>query len=48
LINWRILRRVVPRQSPSSPILFEMSSDADWFFMLESLNSPGCVVCATG
>jgi hypothetical protein len=38
----RILLRVSPRQSPSSAILFEMSSDADWpwlapdFFMLSS------------
>ena len=26
----RILLRVFPRQSPSSTIRFEMSSDADW------------------
>jgi hypothetical protein len=26
----RILPRVFPRQSPSSAILFEISSDADW------------------
>jgi len=38
----RILPRVSPRQSPSSAILFEMSSDADWpwcapdFFMFSS------------
>jgi hypothetical protein len=38
----RILLRVCPRQSPSSAILFEMSSDADWpwlapdFFMFSS------------
>jgi hypothetical protein len=40
LMSRRILARVSPRQSPSSAILFEMSSDADWpwltadFFML--------------
>src|ERR1039458_7530578 len=31
LITSRILRRVSPRQSPSSPLLFEMSSDAGGF-----------------
>src|SRR5437867_6010322 len=42
LMSFRILLRVSPRQSPSSAILFEMSSDADrpWlasdFFMLSS------------
>src|ERR1700722_11576629 len=42
LMSLRILPRVSPRQSPSSAILFEMSSDADWpwlatgFFMLSS------------
>src|SRR5207302_1885832 len=42
LISVRILPRVAPRQSPSSAILFEMSSDADlpWlvpdFFMFSS------------
>src|SRR5438093_2060297 len=42
LMSLRILLRVCPRQSPSSAILFEMSSDADWpwlapdFFMLRS------------
>src|SRR2546423_3718089 len=44
LMSLRILLRVSPRQSPSSAILFEMSSDADWpwltpdfftFFILE-------------
>src|SRR5204863_7609679 len=30
LISLRILPRVFPRQSPSSAIRFEMSSDADW------------------
>src|ERR1700731_177831 len=43
LMSLRILPRVFPRQSPSSAILFEMSSDADWpwlapdFFMFSSL-----------
>src|SRR5439155_3786657 len=42
LISLRILPRVSPRQSPSSAILFDMSSDADWpwlapdFFMSSS------------
>src|SRR5437867_942028 len=42
LMSLRILLRVPPRQSPSSAILFEMSSDADWpwlapdFFMFSS------------
>src|ERR1700752_808507 len=42
LMSLRILLRVSPRQSPSSSILFEMSSDAGWlwlapdFFMLLS------------
>src|SRR5437667_1226694 len=30
LMSLRILLRVLPRQPPSSAILFEMSSDADW------------------
>src|ERR1700685_2887494 len=30
LMSLRILPRVAPRQSPSSAILFEMSSDAGW------------------
>src|SRR2546430_4889813 len=30
LMSLRILPRLSPRQSPSSAILFEMSSDADW------------------
>src|SRR2546423_8353411 len=30
LMSLRILPRVSPRQSPSSAILFEMSSDAGW------------------
>jgi hypothetical protein len=40
LMSVRILLRVSPRQSPSSAVLFEMSSDADWpwlapdFFMV--------------
>src|SRR4030081_3259786 len=43
LISFRILPRVFPRQSPSSAILFEMSSDAGWpwlapdFFIFSSL-----------
>src|SRR5437879_13791000 len=42
LMSLRMLLRVSPRQSPSSAILFEMSSDADWpwlapdFFMFSS------------
>src|SRR6185503_5397095 len=46
LMSLRILPRVFPRQSPSSAILFEMSSDAErpWlapdFFMFASL--PTC------
>src|SRR5205823_14551976 len=42
LMSQRILPRVSPRQSPSSAIRSEMSSDADWpwlaldFFMLSS------------
>jgi len=41
-VSLRILLRVSPRQSPSSTILFELSSDADWpwlapdFFMFSS------------
>src|ERR1700679_2405984 len=30
LISLRILLRVFPRQSPSSAIFFEISSEADW------------------
>src|SRR5438105_8851027 len=42
LMSLRILPSVFPRQSPSSAILVEMSSDADWpwlgpdFFMFSS------------
>src|SRR5260370_17030424 len=42
LMSLRILLRVSPRQSPSSAILFEISSDAGWlwlapgFFMFSS------------
>src|ERR1700688_1629532 len=42
LMSLRILLRISPRQSPSSAILFEISSDADWpwlapgFFMFSS------------
>src|SRR6202030_1152195 len=45
LMSLRILLRVSPRQSPSSAILFEMSSDADWpwlapdFFMFLILSA---------
>ncbi len=41
-MSWRILPRVFPRQSPSSAIRFEISSDAGWlwlasdFFMVSS------------
>src|SRR5713101_8390352 len=50
LMSLRILLRVSPRQSPSSAILFEMSSDADWpwltpdFFMFSSYTLGG-VAC---
>src|SRR5437870_12496466 len=46
LMSLRIVLRVFPRQSPSSAILFEMSSDADWpwlasdFFMFLILEVP--------
>src|SRR4029077_16290423 len=46
LMSLRILLRDSPRQSPSSAILFEMSSDADWpwlapgFFMFASWQFP--------
>src|SRR5271170_7685792 len=33
LMSLRILPRVSPRQSPSSTILFEMSSDAGWLWL---------------
>src|SRR5258705_2166527 len=40
LMSLRILPRVFPRQSPSSAILFEMRSDADFFmFSPLALNS---------
>src|SRR5437764_14780991 len=48
LISVRILLRVFPRQSPSSVILFEISSDADGssfasaFFMLLTMESSDC------
>jgi hypothetical protein len=51
----RILLRVSPRQSPSSAILFEMSSDADWprlapdYFMFLILEVPdGPLHCRVG
>src|ERR1035441_4218953 len=46
LMSLRILLSVFPRQSPSSAIFFEMSSDADWpwlapdFFMFSSYEVP--------
>src|ERR1700735_5886117 len=49
LMSLRILPRVFPRQSPSSAILFEMSSDADCpslaldFFMFSPWKTPGCL-----
>src|SRR5204862_520536 len=53
LMSLRILLRVCPRQSPSSAILFEMSSDADspWlapgFFMFSSYKLPTARACVT-
>src|SRR5467141_550319 len=53
LISLRILLRVSPRQSPSSAILFEMSSDADWpwlapdFFMFSSWKFQIYFICKT-
>src|SRR5437763_461599 len=53
LMSLRILLRISPRQSPSSAILFEMSSDADspWlapdFFMFSSLKLQIYSVCKT-
>src|SRR2546428_3490837 len=47
LMSLRTLLRVSPRQSPSSAILFEMSSDADWpwlapdFFMFSPFHFGG-------
>src|SRR5919202_3269520 len=45
LMSVRILLRVFPRQSLSSAILFEMSSDADWLllapdFFIFSISAP--------
>src|SRR5438445_12578910 len=37
LMSLRILLRVSPRQSPSSAIRFEMSSDADWSWLASDL-----------
>src|SRR5437762_11042305 len=54
LMSWRILLRVSPRQSPSSAILFEMSSDADWpwlasdFVMVSSSKSQDLISGALG
>src|SRR5712671_1626752 len=53
LMSLRILLRVSPRQSPSSAILFDMSSDADrpWlapdFFMFSSWKFQICFICKT-
>src|SRR6266496_394114 len=53
LMSLRILPRVTPRQSPSSAILFEMSSDADWpwlasgFFMFSSWKFRRYFICKT-
>src|SRR5216684_8393461 len=53
LMSVRILLRVSPRQSPSSAILFEMSSDADWpwlapdFFMFSSWKFQTYFICKT-
>src|SRR5271156_4917506 len=53
LMSLRILPRVSPRRSPSSAILFEMSSDADspWlapdFFMFSSWKFPTYFICKT-
>src|SRR5216684_755485 len=53
LMSLRILPRVFPRQSPSSAILFEMSSDADWpwlapdFFMFSSWKFQISFICKT-
>src|SRR5207245_8685404 len=53
LMSCRILLRVSPRQSPSSAILFEMSSDADWrwlapdFFMFSSYKFQIYFICKT-
>src|ERR1700731_1701558 len=41
LMSLRILLRVSPRQSPSSAILFEMSSEADWPWL-----APETLACA--
>src|SRR5258708_912279 len=53
LMSLRILLRVSPRQSASSAILFEMSSDADWpwlapdFFMFSSSKFQIYFICKT-
>src|ERR1035437_4668475 len=54
LMSLRILLRFSPRQSPSSAILFEMSSDADWpwlapdFFMFSSSPSNRATISISG
>src|SRR5258706_15430203 len=53
LMSLRIMPRVSPRQSPSSVIFFEMSSDADWvwlapdFFMFSSWKFEIYFICKT-
>src|ERR1700736_2324036 len=53
LMSLRILLSVSPRQSPSSTILFEMSSEADWpwlapdFFMFSSWKFQIYFICKT-
>src|SRR5258708_23134978 len=53
LMSLRILLRVFPRQSPSSAILFEMSSDVGWpwlapdFFMFSSRKLQTYFICET-
>src|SRR3954449_11097152 len=42
LMSVRILLRVAPRQSPSSAIRFEMSSDADWLWL-----APDCFMLSS-
>src|SRR5436190_14388745 len=53
LMSLRTLPRVSPRQSPSSAILFEMCSDADWpwfasdFFIVSSQEFKRDFICKT-
>src|ERR671918_1849095 len=54
VMSLRILLRVLPRQSPSSAMRFEMSSDADWpwlapdFFMFSSIHAFGLLTSLPG